>query len=108
MATAAAISSKPLTRKERSIAAKYRKLVKVQERASSEYERADRLAFAIAQQVGAGKKIRITADGKGIEVVDNYQAAIAHPKRGEDQMPKAWAHGSVRQFELKEVRIFAD
>jgi hypothetical protein len=95
-----------LTKRERSIAAKFRRLQKAQERASANYELADRLSFQIAQQAGGhGKTVRISADGKGIEVVDNYQAAIAHPKRGPEQMPKAWAHGSVRQFELKEVSL---
>lgn len=104
----AEISTKRLTRKERSIAAKYRKLTKAQERAATQYELADRLAFSIAKQIGGHEtRIRISSDGKGIEVVDNYQAAISHPKRKPEQMPKAWAHGSVRQFEFKEVQIFA-
>lgn len=98
--------SKPLTRRERSIAAKYRRLQKAQERASANYELADRISFSIAQLAGgAGKTVRISADGKALQVIDNYQAAIAHPKRDPKQMPKTWAHGSVRQFELKEVSI---
>ena len=96
---------KPLTRRERSIAAKYRKLVKAQDRASLEYERADRLSYQIATLSGGhGKVVRI-AESKGIEIIDNYEAAKAHPKRKPEQMPKAWAHGSVRQFELKEVTV---
>lgn len=98
--------SKPLTRRERSVASKYRKLVKAQERASANYELADRISFSIAQQAGGnGKTVRISSEGKALQVIDNYQAAIAHPKRDPQQMPKAWAHGSVRQFELKEVSI---
>jgi hypothetical protein len=98
--------SKPLTRKERSIAAAYRRLQKAEERASAQYELADRLKFAIAQKAGGhGQVVRISSEGKALEIIDNYQAAIAHPKRGEKQMPKAWAHGSVRQFEVKEVSI---
>jgi len=97
---------KPLTRRERSIAAKYRKLQKAQERASAQYELADRLSFAIAHQAGGnGKVVRISSEGRAVQVIDNYQAAIAHPKRDPEQMPKAWAHGSVRQFELKEISI---
>lgn len=96
---------KPLTKRERSIAAKYRRVLKAEEKAAAQYELADRLKLQIAIKGGAGNTVRISADGKGIEIVDNYQAAIAHPKRKPDQMPKAWAHGSVRQFELKEVSI---
>ena len=100
------MTTKPLTRKERAIAATYRRLVKAQERASLQYELADRLSFKIAQKAGGhGQVVRINADGKAIEIIDLYQAAIAHPKRKPDQMPKAWAHGSVRQFELKETSI---
>ena len=95
-----------LTRKERSIAAAYRRLQKAQERAALNYELADRLSFAIAQKAGGhGQVVKISVDGKALEVIDNYQAAIAHPKRAPQQMPKAWAHGSVRQFELKETSI---
>lgn len=98
--------SKPLTKRERSIAATYRRLVKAQERAEMQYELVDRLSFAIAQKAGGhGHVVRISAEGKALEVIDNYQAAIAHPKRADGQMPKAWAHGSVRQFALKEVSI---
>jgi hypothetical protein len=98
--------SKPLTRKERAIAATYRRLQKAQERAALQYELADRLSFSIAQKAGGhGHVVRINAEGKAIQVIDNYQAAIAHPKREPAQMPKAWAHGSVRQFELKETSI---
>lgn len=98
--------AQPLSRRERSIAAKYRKLVKAQEKASLEYERADRLAFAIGMLAGGhGKVVRINPEGKALQVIDNYEAAKAHPKRDPKQMPKAWAHGSVRQFELKEVSV---
>jgi hypothetical protein len=97
---------KPLTRRERSIAAKYRKVLKAEERASAQYELADRLKFAIAQLAGGhGKVVRISADGKALEVINPMQAAISHPKRKPDQMPKAWAHAAVRQFDLKEVSI---
>jgi hypothetical protein len=99
-------ATKPLTRKERSAAAIYRKIVKAQTRASTQYELADKLAFQLAQKLGGnGKLVRISAEGRGLQVIDNYQAAIAHPKRLPDQMPKAWAHGSVRQFEFKEIAI---
>lgn len=97
--------AKPLTRRERSIAAKYRKFLKAQEKASLEYERADRLSYAIGIAVGHKHVIRISPEGKGVEVTDNYEAAKAHPKRDPAQMPKAWAHGSVRQFELKEISV---
>jgi len=105
---APALVSKPLTRRERSAANLYRRMEKAQERASALYELSDRIAYKLAQKLGGeGKTTRISVDGRGIQVVDNYQAAIKHPKRQPEQMPKAWAHGSVRQFEFKEIQIFA-
>lgn len=102
------MDSKPLTRRECRAAAAYRKLVKLKERASADYERADRQALKLATLIGGhGKTVRISAEGKAIEVVDNYQAAIAHPKRKPDQMPKAWAHGCVRQFDFEELKSVA-
>lgn len=98
------VSTKPLTRRERSIAAKYRRLLKAEDRASIEYQRADRIALAIAQQLGGhGKQCRISAEGKGIRVVEPIKAAIE--KAEPDEMPKAWAHGSVRQFKIDEVKL---
>lgn len=98
--------SAKLTRKEKSVAAKYRKLVKAQEKAAANYELVDRLSFSIAQLAGGhGKTVRISAEGKALSVTDNYQAAISHPKRSDEQMPKAWAHGCVRQFDIKETQV---
>jgi hypothetical protein len=100
------ISSKPLTRRERSIAAKYKKFLRAQARASGQYELADRLALQIAKDLGGdGKTARIAIDGRGIQVIDNYQAAIAKAK-ATGIMPKVWAHAAGRQYELKEVSVF--
>ena len=94
---------KPLTRRERSVAAKYRRLVKAQEKAAAQYDLADRIAFQIAQK-SKGEVVRIS-ETKGIRAIDQMQAAITHPKRKPDQMPKAWAHAAVRQFSIEEVAI---
>lgn len=104
-AAAIPISSKPLKHKERRAAGAYRRYLKLQEKASALYEAADRMAFKLAKKIGEGKAIRISSDGRGIEVVDLYQAAIHHPKRKPEQMPKAWAHAAVRQFEIREVNL---
>lgn len=93
----------PLTKRERSIASKYRRMVKAKEKASAQYELADRLAFEIAQK-SKGDIVRIS-EGKGIQAVDQMQAAILHPKRKPDQMPKGWCHAAFRQFEIEEVKL---
>jgi hypothetical protein len=92
-----------LSKRERSIAAKYRRMVRVKEKASAQYDLADRLAFQIAQK-SKGEVVRIS-DTKGIQAVDQMKAAISHPKRKPDQMPKGWAHAAFRQFEIEEVKL---
>lgn len=97
---------KPLSKRERSIRAKYRKLQNAEAAASAKYAERDRLAFQIAQLGGGhGKTVRIAED-RGVEIVDQYEAAKAKAANGE--MPKAWAHGSVRQFDFKEVAVPAE
>lgn len=94
---------KKLTRRERSFAAKYRRLQKAKDRAAVQYELADRLALEIATK-SAGKVIRISEE-KGIKAVDQVKAALEHPKRRPDQMPKIWAHAAARLFEIEEVKL---
>jgi len=107
-ATTPALASKPLKRKEKRAAHLYRRMQKAEELASKYYELVDRLGFALASLLGGdGKTTRIAVDGKGIIVIDNYEAAKKHPKLEPGQMPKAWAHGSVRQFSFKETTVFS-
>ncbi len=99
---------KPLTRRERRAAAAYRKILRAKEKGSAEYERADRETLKLAKLLGGhGKTARISVDGKGIQIVDNYQAAIEHPKRKPEQMPKGWAHAALRQFDVEELKLVA-
>ena len=97
------MSAKVLTKRERSLASKYRRFLKAQEKASAQYDLADRLAFDIAR-TSQGQVIRIS-ETKGIQAIDQMQAAIAHPKRKADEMPKGWAHAAFRQFKIEEVSI---
>lgn len=102
------MDSKPLTRRERRAASAYRKIIRAQEKASVQYELADRETLKLANLLGGhGKTARISVDGKGILVVENYRAAIDHPKRKPEQMPKAWAHAAVRQFSIEELKLVA-
>lgn len=94
---------KKLTRRERSLAAKYRRMVKAKERAGVQYELADRLALEIATK-SAGKVVRIS-ETLGIQAVDQVKAALEHPKRKPEQMPKIWAHAAARLFEIEEVKL---
>jgi len=97
---------KPLTRKERRAAAAYRKIQRAKEKASAEYERADREIFKLATLLGGhGATVRISSDGKGIKIVEPLRAALESPKLGPGQMPKAWAHAAVRQFDVEELKL---
>jgi hypothetical protein len=92
-----------LSKRERSIAAKYRRMLRAKEKAGAQYELADKLAFEIAGK-SKGQVVRIS-DSKGIQAVDQMQAAISHPKRKPEQMPKGWCHAAFRQFEIEEVKL---
>lgn len=94
---------KPLTKRERSFAAKYRRMLKAQERAASLYEKADRLALEIATKSKL-ELVRIS-ETLGIQAVDQVKAALNHPKRKPDQMPKIWAHAAARLFAIEEVKL---
>jgi hypothetical protein len=99
---------KPLTRRERRAAAAYRKILKAKEKASAEYERADRETVKLAKFLGGhGKTARISQDGKGIRIIEPLRAASENPKLEPGQMPKAWAHAAVRQFDVEELKLVA-
>ena len=95
-----------LTKRERSIAAKYRRMLKAKEKAGAQYDLADRLALEIATK-SKGEVVRIS-ESKGIQAIDQMQAAINHPKRKPEQMPKGWAHAAFRQFEIEEVKLLIE
>lgn len=92
-----------LNKRERSIAAKYRRMVRAQEKAGAQYDLADRLALDIAKK-SKGEVVRIS-DTKGVQAIDQMQAAINHPKRKPEDMPKGWAHAAFRQFKIEEVSL---
>ena len=99
---------KPLTRRERRAATSYRRILRAKEKASAEYERADRETVKLAKLLGGhGATARISQDGKGIKIVEPLLAALESPKLQPGQMPKAWAHAAVRQFDVEELKLVA-
>jgi hypothetical protein len=98
-----------LTNRERRIASKFRKQQRFLERGSYYYQRADSMGYQIAKllKLQHGAVARITIDGKGVMLIDKYLEAQTSPKRGKNDMPKAWSKAtSVRQFEIKEINLF--
>lgn len=97
-----------LTKRERSTAYTYKRIQKAQERGAAFYAQADRLTYSLAKKLNLehGRIVRISVDGKGLQLIDNYIKAQLRPDREEKDMPKCWSKASaVRQFELKEVSV---
>ena len=97
-----------LTKLERSISHKYKRIQKALEKGAAFYAQADRLTYSIAKRLEMehGRIVRISIDGKGLQLIDNYVRAQIRPDREEKDMPKCWSKASsVRQFELKEVSV---
>ena len=100
----------PLTKHERSIAAKFRRWEKTKEKAKALYERADGILADIARQVEGPKLtkmraqlteaaktrhlVRISEDGKQLQLRESS---------ADDKGILGWGHGAVRQFDLKVV-----
>lgn len=93
---------KPLTRRERSIAAKYRRFLRAKQEGENAYGRADRIAFEIAKKIG-GNISRIS-DLRGVKAINRIEEAIAKAE-SEQTMPKLWGHGAGRFFDLKDVPL---
>lgn len=85
----------PLTKRERSIASKFRKYEKAREQAKKFYDRADRLLEEIARVIPAkAMYVRILDNGRELHLKDN----AANPGT-----ILGWGHGAVRRWELKVI-----
>ena len=102
-----------LSKRERSIAAKFRRYEKEREKAKKCYDRADSILMEIAAQIDGPKiaklrteltaalgarrsLVRITEDGKQLQLRE-----VSADERG----ILGWGHGAVRQFDLKVVNL---
>ena len=85
-----------LTKRERSIASKFRKYEKAREEAKKFYDRADRLLLDIARKIQPKTRCRIRDDGRELVVKDVLAEAG-------DSVIVGWGHGAVRRFELKVI-----
>jgi hypothetical protein len=83
----------PLTKRERSIASKFRRYEAAKEQAKKFYDRADQLLMELAPQVLL-KPARISEDGKKLQ---------AHKAEPDEKGILGWGHAAVRQFSLKVV-----
>jgi hypothetical protein len=102
----------PLTKQERSIAAKFRRYEKTKDEAKALYERADAILAEIAREVegpeltkmraklseAAKQKhlVRISEDGKQLQLRESSP---------DEKGILGWGHGAVRQFDPKIVNM---
>jgi hypothetical protein len=102
----------PLSKRERSIAAKFRRYENTKNKAKALYDRADSILTEIAQQlegpkltkmraqlaeaVKARHLVRISEDGRQLQLRES----------GPDEKGiLGWGHGAVRQFDPKVVNL---
>lgn len=89
-----------LTKRERAVAAKYRKYEKARESAKTFYDRADVIVLDIARTMNGKGRCRIREDGKELILIDHAKAALADDTRAIID----WGHAAVRRFELKTAK----
>ena len=83
-----------LTKKERSIASKFKKREKAKEQAKKFYDRADALTLEIAKAIQPKTFVRIHEDGKQLHLLET---------KPDERGIVGWGHGAVRRFDLKVV-----
>ena len=83
-----------LTKKERSLASKFKKREKAKEQAKKFYDRADALTLEIAKAIQPKTFVRIHEDGKQLHLLNNAAG---------EEMIVGWGHGAVRRYDLKVV-----
>ncbi len=83
-----------LSKRERSVASKYRKYERCGEQAKKFYDRRDRLLAELAIALKPKMRCRITNDGKCLTLID---------KGTGDDVIIGWGHAAVRRWELKVI-----
>jgi len=85
---------KKLTRRQASIAAKFRRWQKTLGRAKSLYGRADRILVELAAQLEVDKPSPINSTGKHVVLRDNFAGKEV-----------VWGHGGVRHWDLETLDL---
>ena len=85
-----------LSKRERSIAAKFRRYEKLKERAKRLYEQADVVLTQIAELAKAKHLIRIDENGRQLQLRESSP---------DEKGILGWGHGAVRQFDPKVVNL---
>jgi vacuolar-type H+-ATPase subunit E/Vma4 len=100
----------PLTQRERSIAAKFRRFEKVKERAKALYEQADGILTELAQQMEGPKLTKMRAqlaelakDRHTVRIDEDGRSLHLREASADEKGILGWGHGAVRQFDPKVV-----
>jgi len=98
----------PLTKRERSIAAKFRRYEKSKERAKALYDHADGLLTEIARQLEGPKLTKareqlneLAKTKHTIRIHENGQQLHLREAGPDEKGILGWGHGAVRQFDPK-------
>ena len=85
-----------LTKRERSVAAKFRRYERARAQAKKFYDRADTILADLASQLKVKGKSRLSDEGKTL---------VLHDLASGDSVIVGWGHGAVRRWELKVVEL---
>lgn len=101
-----------LSKRERSIAAKFRRYEKTKERAKALYDKADGILTEIAQQMEGPKltKMReqiaeLAKNRHTIRIHEGGQQLHLREAAADEKGILGWGHGAVRQFDPKVVNL---
>jgi len=100
----------PLTKRERSIAAKFRRFEATKEKAKSLYDRADGILTEIARSLEGPKLTKMreqlieAAKSKhSVRISDDGKTLHLREAAADEKGILGWGHGAVRQFDPKVV-----
>ncbi len=101
-----------LSKRERSIAAKFRRYEKLKERAKRLYEQADAVLTEIAQQMEgpvltkARQQLADAAKAKHlVRIAEDGRQLQLRESSADEKGILGWGHGAVRQFDPKVVNL---
>jgi hypothetical protein len=101
-----------LSKRERSIAAKFRRYEKLKDRAKQLYEQADGVLTEIAQQMEGAKLTQMRAQIAElakqrhlVRIHENGQQLQLREASADEKGILGWGHGAVRQFDPKVVNL---
>lgn len=101
-----------LSKRERSIAAKFRRFEATKEKAKALYEKADGILTEIARELEGPKLTAMRAQiselaksRHSIRISESGQSLLLREASADEKGILGWGHGAVRQFDPKVVNL---